>query len=176
GGLDIAVIGGKVLVTSSPRELQVEAMDANVTIDGTPAWLRAKTATGDITVHGGSQDVALTTVSGTIRVERGPVERARLESVTGPVQLLGAVARGGDVSIDTHSGNIEVALPRSGDFALAASSITGAIRNGFDRQRPVPGREGRGAELALERGAESTRLVVRSFKGTITVAAAGATK
>ena len=55
GGLDIAVIGGKVRVQSSPRELQIEAMDASVAIDGTPAWLRAKTATGDITLAEGKE-------------------------------------------------------------------------------------------------------------------------
>lgn len=169
GGLDIAVIGGGVRVQSSPRELQIEAMDASVAIDGTPAWLRAKTATGDITLRGGSADLALTTVSGNIRVEQGAVERTRLESVTGPIQLLGAIARGGDVTIDSHSGNIQLVLPRTGDFALSASSITGAVENRFDSTRPVPGREGRGAELTLERGSESARVTVRSFKGTITI-------
>jgi len=172
GGLDIAVIGGKVHVLSSPRELQVEAMDASVTIDGTPAWLRAKTATGDITLRGGSEDLALTTVSGTIRVEQGAVERTRLESVTGPIQLVGTIARGGDVTIDSHSGDIQLVLPRTGDFALTATSITGSVVNRFDTTRPAPGREGRGAELTLERGSESARLAVRSFKGTITIAPA----
>lgn len=174
GGLDIAVIGGRVSVTASPRELQIEAMDAGVSIDGAPAWLRAKTATGDITVRGGSQDLALTTVSGAIRVEQGLVERTRLESVTGPIQLLGGIARGGDVTIDSHSGAIELALPRTGDFALTAASITGVVENRFDTVRPSPGREGRGRELTLERGSESTRISARSFKGTITILAAPA--
>ncbi|MCC6930232.1 MAG: DUF4097 family beta strand repeat protein [Gemmatimonadaceae bacterium] len=172
GGLDIAVIGGRVRVNASPRELQIEAMDASVAVDGTPAWLRAKTATGDITLRGGSEDLALTTVSGTIRVEQGAVERTRLESVTGPIQLLGAIARGGDVTIDSHSGEIQLVVPRTGDFAVTATSITGSVVNRFDATRPAPGREGRGAELVLERGSESARVAVRTFKGTITVTAA----
>lgn len=173
GGLDISVIGGSVTVVASPRELQVEAMDAGVTIEGTPAWLRAKTATGDVTVRGGSTDLALTTVSGTLRLEQGTVERARLESVTGDIHFMAAPAKGGDVTIDSHSGAIEVALPRRGDFSLVAASITGAVRNRYDGARVSPGREGRGAELAIEHG-DSPRVSARSFKGTITVSVLGA--
>lgn len=172
GGLDISVIGGKVSVAASPRELQIEAMDAGVTVDGTPAWLRVKTATGDISVRGGSADLALATVSGSIRLEQGTVERARLESVTGEIHFLAATAKGGDVVIDSHSGAIDVALPRPGDFLLFASSITGAVENRYDRTRTTPGREGRGGELTIEHG-DSPRLTAHTFKGTITVGALG---
>lgn len=169
GGLDVNVIGGSVRIAASPRELQVEAMDAGVEITGTPGWLRAKTASGDITVRGGSADLALTSVSGAIRVLDGTVERGRVETVTGAITFAATAVRGADLVLDSHSGPIDLRLPAGDGFALQASSVTGAVKNAFDGARPIPGREGRGAELAIARGSESARIIARSFKGTITV-------
>jgi hypothetical protein len=169
GGLDINVIGGSVHVAGAPRELQIEAMDAAIVIDGAPAWLRAKTASGDITLHGGGTDLALTTVSGTMRVDGGTVERARLESVTGPTWFAATPAPGGALTFDSHSGAIDLLLTRRDGFTLYASSVTGAIDNQFDRTRPIAGREGRGAELNMDGGNSSARITARSFKGTISI-------
>jgi hypothetical protein len=167
GGLDINVIGGRVAVWGSPRELQVEAMDATVTIDGSPPWLRAKTAAGDITVRGGSSDGGVTTVSGTIRLEGGSWERARVESVTGGVTFDGGLISGADVTIETHSGPVELHLATAGTWDLAASTLGGSITNEIDGRRPVPGREGRGEELSLSRGQQRSSVVVRTFKGNV---------
>lgn len=169
GGLDVNVIGGSVHVAASPRELQVEAMDAAVVIEGTPAWLRAKTASGDITVRGGSADLSLTSVSGSIRVEGGAVERGRMETVTGGIWFAATPSGAGEMAFDTHSGGMDLRLIGRDNFTLLASSITGAVDNQYDNTRVTVGREGRGAELMLERGRESARLTARSFKGTITV-------
>lgn len=169
GGVDVNLVGGEARVIGSPRELQVEAMDAAITIEGTPAWCRAKTAAGDITLHGGSGDLAFTSVSGTLRVEGGAVERGRLETVTGAIHFGATAARAAVIALDSHSGPIDVRLPAVDDFSVLASSLTGTVQNTFDRTRPIAGREGRGAELNLERGNASIRLTARSFKGAITV-------
>lgn len=169
GGLDLNVIGGKVTVNASPRELQVEAMDAAVTIDGTPGWLRAKTASGDITLRGGSDDLALTSVSGALRVEGGSVARGRLETVTGDITFAALTSAAGALDVDSHSGTVDLALTEKVGFTLTASSITGTIENRFSRTRPAVGREGRGAELALDAGNSSARITVRTFRGTIVV-------
>ncbi len=169
GGLDLNVIGGRVTVTGSPRELQIEAMDAAVTIDGSPEWLRAKSASGDITVRGGSNDLGLTSVSGALKVEGGSVARGRLETVTGAITFAATPSPAGALDFDSHSGTVDLALSERTGFALTASSITGAVENRFNRTRPSVGREGRGAELALDSGNNSARITIRTFRGTIVV-------
>ncbi len=169
GGLDLNVIGGKVTVNASPRELQIEAMDAAVTIDGTPEWLRAKTASGDITLRGGSNDLGLTSVSGALRVEGGSVARARLETVTGDITFAALTSAAGALDVDSHSGTVDLALTEKSGFTLNASSITGTIENRFDKTRPSTGREGRGAELGIDAGNASARITVRTFRGKIVV-------
>jgi DUF4097 and DUF4098 domain-containing protein YvlB len=171
GGLDLNVVGGSITVHGNPRELRAESMDGNVVIDGTPAWLRAKTATGDITMTGGGEDLGASTISGAIRSTGGPVERMKLESTTGAISFANGPARGASIEIDTHSGPVELQLPRTGDVELDLATITGTIENGWSRIRPVSGREGRGMTLATSPGMSSARLNVRSFKGTIRVRA-----
>lgn len=171
GGADLNVIGGSVRVSSSPRELQVEAMDASVTIDGSPPWLRVKTATGDITIRGSSRDAVVSSVSGGIRMEGGDAERARVETVSGAIVFAMAPVPSGDIALDSHSGTVELRLPGRGDFEVEATSVTGTIDNRFDARRPAPGREGRGASLTLQRGNARAHAGVRTFKGAIVITA-----
>jgi len=167
GGLDLNIIGGSVHVAGSPHELTVESMDGAVSVDGSPAWARLKSATGDILFSGGSDDVGLTTVSGTIRVTAGRFERARIESVTGAVDFAGTVSRGGSLDIDTHSGAVDLRVPRkiAADFDVA--SVAGSIENGITDRPAVPGREGRGQEIGFTTGGGGARIYIRSFKANI---------
>ena len=173
GGLDLNIIGGSVRVTGKPQELIVESMDGAVTFSGFTDFARIKTATGDITVtEGGGQDFVLTTVSGAIRVAPGQrtLQRGRFESVTGPVTYSGALDRGGDIRFDTHSGAIELRIPRPSSLEMDAMSVTGSIENAWSSTRPIAGREGRGMELGFSSGMGGARVSIRSFKGNVRIA------
>lgn len=167
GGLDLNVIGGTVHVNGSPRELNVEAMDADVRVDGSPSWFRAKTATGNIVLVGGSDDLALTSVSGTIDIADGQVERARLETVTGPVRFADDLVHGGSLDASTHSGAIILRWSQKNGAEMDIGTLTGTISNGLTKRPAVPGREGRGQEIGLMVGGGGARVYVRSFKGNI---------
>jgi hypothetical protein len=169
GGLDLNVVGGSIAVHGNPREVRAESMDGNVLIDGAPAWLRAKTATGDITMNGGGEDLAASTISGAIRSRGGPVERMKLESTTGGIHFSNEPSRGGTLEIETHSGLVELELPRGGAVELDLATITGTIENGRSGAAPTRGREGRGMTLVTSYGMSSMRIGVRSFKGGIKV-------
>lgn len=168
GGLDLNVVGGSITVHGSPRELRAESMDGGVTIDGSPSWLRVKTATGDIALQGG-EDIGASTISGTIDARGGQTERVKLESTTGAIRFALALARGASVDVDTHSGAIDVQLSRKSYAEIDAATVTGVIENSWSKVQPVPGREGRGMTLSSEGGKLGARVVLRSFKGRITL-------
>jgi DUF4097 and DUF4098 domain-containing protein YvlB len=169
GGLDLNIIGGSIRVQGKPRELLVESMDGSVWFKGFSDYARLKTATGNITLEGGGDDLSLTTVSGTIQAANGErsLQRARFESVTGPITFAGLPTRGADLRFDTHSGAIEVRLPRPANVEIDAATMTGAIENVWSDRRPIAGREGRGMELAFSSGMSGARVQVRSFKGNV---------
>lgn len=167
GGLDLNVIGGMITVTGNPSELNVESMDGSVEVTGSPTWMRVKTATGGVTIEGSSTDVGITTVSGPVVLRGGAYERTRIESVTGDVTFGGAIARSGTLTIDSHSGTITMQFGKTASVDVDATTITGTILNSVTTRRPTPGREGRGAELALSLGTGDARATLRSFKGNI---------
>jgi hypothetical protein len=169
GGLDLNIVGGSVTVSSAPRELNIESMDGAVRVLAGAAWLRVKTATGDIDVRGGSEDVGLSTVSGTIRVGDGRYERGKFETVTGDVVYQGDLGYKGSIDLTTHSGRVELRLAGRPDLELDAATVTGTIENAVTSSRPIPGREGRGMELGFSSGNGDMRMIVRSFKGNITL-------
>jgi hypothetical protein len=168
GGLDVNVVGGSIVVHGSPRELRAESMDGAVTIDGSPSWMRVKTATGNIAVRGG-EDIGASTISGTIDARGGEVERAKLESTTGAIRVALGLTRGASIEMETHSGPIEVQLSRKSPPEVDAATVTGAIENLWSKTAPVAGREGRGMTLTSGGGPMDGRVVLRSFKGKVTL-------
>ena len=173
GGLDLNIIGGSVNVNGKPRELIVESMDGAITFTGDAEFARLKTATGNISFTGRGQDMTLTTVSGTVTVDGGgrePIERARLESVTGPITFAADLARAADLRVDTHSGAIELRLAPNAAVEIDAATMTGTIENQWNGRRAIAGREGRGMELGT--GSGGARIQIRTFKGNVRVSAA----
>jgi DUF4097 and DUF4098 domain-containing protein YvlB len=170
GGLDVNIVGGSIAVRGSPRELRAESMDGAVAVDGTPGWMRLKTATGNITLRGG-QDVGASTISGTIDARGGQAERVKLESTTGDIRFALGLARGAMVEMETHSGAIDVQLSRKTPMDVDAATVTGAIENTWSKSRPAVGSEGRGMTFTSQSGGMGGRVVLRSFKGKITLRA-----
>jgi hypothetical protein len=170
GGLDLNVVGGSIRVSGNPRELTVESMDGAITVTGAPEWMRLKSATGDITFHGGCVDGGISTISGAIHASGGSVERGKIESVTGPIVFAESPVPGAAIDFNTHSGRIELYIPRK--FAeVDAATMTGTIENGYTSIPAITSRDKRGQEIGIGIGNGGPRYYVRSFKGTIVLRA-----
>jgi hypothetical protein len=167
GGLDLYSVGADIRVFGSPRELNAEAMDGSIAIEGSPGWLRAKTASGAITLRGTSDDVALSSVSGVIDVTSGAITRGRFETVTGDIRFDGAFDRRGTVTFESHSGAIDLRLPRDVAAEFDITNILGAIDNGLSRAIPGSGSDGRGRVLSFATRPGAAQVTIRSFKGPV---------
>jgi hypothetical protein len=126
-------------------------------------------------LNGSSGDVAISTVSGgivvnsTTRGASGKFERAKIESVTGPIRFNGDIEKGAAISFDTHSGATEIAIPRATGADFDITSIAGTITNDLNYSRPTKGRYGRGSELVMTNSSGGAHIVIRSFKGPVTL-------
>jgi DUF4097 and DUF4098 domain-containing protein YvlB len=169
GGLDLYVVSGTITVSGNPHELNAEAIDGDIHVAGSPSWLRAKTATGAITFQGASGDLGLSTVSGPIKVDGGVFERAKLETVTGNIVFGGKLDRSGAFDFDTHSGNVDIAIPDGTSVGVSVVTIAGTITNNLSKKAPAQGRFGRGAELTMDLSGGGAKVSVRTFKGPVTL-------
>ena len=172
GELDLYVVGGTISVTGDPTELNAEAIDGDIRVNGSPGWMRAKSASGEVTLKGSSRDLAISTVSGGITINGATLERAKIESVTGPIRFNGDIEKGAAIDFDTHSGALDITIPRKTGADFDVASITGTINNELNFSRVAKGRYGRGSELMMTNNSGGARVTVRSFKGPVTLRSA----
>jgi hypothetical protein len=128
GIVDVGTVGGALRVRGSPRVLTAETMNGPLEVEGSPEIFRATTATGELRWNGAARDATLSTVSGAVVVSGGPLGRARIASVAGNVRLRGSVHTDGEVVIETHSGNIDVVLPKANLKRVSARTFKGSVR------------------------------------------------
>lgn len=169
GIVDVGTVSGRLVVSGSPRTLTAETMDGALLVRGSPETLRARTATGELRWEGAAQNASLGTVSGTVRVSDGPLGRARIESVTGDVFVEAAFIRDADLTIDTHSGNVEVVLAPDTPVHL---TVDAADFIGHSSRVLAPNSKERTREVDLnirDPKAPAARLTIRSFKGAVRV-------
>jgi DUF4097 and DUF4098 domain-containing protein YvlB len=157
-------------VTGSPRLLTVDAINATVNLDGSPDRVRLKTAEGSITMRGGSRDAGFSTVSGRVHVSGGVLERAHFDATTGDITFAGDLAPAGLITIDSHSGAVDLWLDSRASARIEATTGAGMIENLATKARPTIGREGRGQEIRTEVGTGSAHVVIRTYKGTVRLA------
>lgn len=113
GALDVSAVSATTRIQGTPAEVRAESMNGALDVTASPAYLRLKTATGPITWTGSSEDVGITTVSGRVSINAGTVKRARFESIDGEIRYAGSVASSSNMAIDTHSGNVTLALTKN---------------------------------------------------------------
>jgi DUF4097 and DUF4098 domain-containing protein YvlB len=169
GIVDVGTVSGSLVVSGSPRTLTAETMDGALLVRGSPESLRARTASGELRWEGAAQNAPLGTVSGTVRVSDGPLGRARIESVTGAVFVGTGLRRDADLTIETHSGNVEVVIARDTPVRL---SVDAADFIGRSSRVFAPNSKERTREVELnirDPKAPAARLTIRSFKGAVRV-------
>lgn len=162
-------VSGGISVSGTAQEVQAEAIDGSISVTVTSPFVRARTGSGTLTVGGQIEDLVGSTVSGPLTITAAGLARGRFESVTGAIVIAAPIDRAASIDIDNHNGPVELRLPSTvaADFDL--TSVAGSITNYFDKRPPTTGRQGRGQELSFFTDPKGARIVVRTFKGTITL-------
>lgn len=171
GSLDASTVSGAVRIQGSMSELRAESMNGTLDVSASPAYLRLKSATGGITWTGSSEDVGIVTVSGRVVVNAGSVRRARFESIDGEIRYGGSVASTGSIAVDTHSGNVTLALTK-GSAADLEVSARGCdffgVKQGQVSSSIVAGAPKTFYKTVGKPTLGGQSIVVRSYKGYVT--------
>ncbi len=167
GGLDLYSVSGTIRVQGNPSQVYAESMDGAVEFSGVTPFARVKTASGNITLAGTVDDATATTVGGLVSVTGLTYQRVRLESVTGNIDLAGAIPRGASVTAESHSGTITISVPGDAQASFYVNNFQGAITNGLTKATPRLVRERGGHELSFTLGQGAADVNARNFKGDV---------
>jgi hypothetical protein len=192
GSVDLRSVSGDLRVTNVRGEVRAEAVNGNLALEGTPRLTKAKTVGGDIqltnagadtllslsTVNGdvlvqtlNARTLELNTVNGDVRIAGWAGDRATLRTLSGDLDLSGSLAKSGRYDIESHSGDVRLAVADQPGFDIEANTYSGRIRIDFSIKSEGPVRD-------VNRGPRSVRgtygdaassLRVQTFSGDIVV-------
>lgn len=166
---DLSSISGRIVVTGSVAQLSAESMDGGIDAQVNSALVRLKTAGGTIVLRGEVTDASLSTVSGAATAQLAGLDRGRMETVGGHLTFEVVLRPGGNYTLESHSGDINIRLPIDFNGALELTALEGRVVNRLTKSPVNPTNQRRGESLATSGGKATAELVGRSFKGTITL-------
>jgi DUF4097 and DUF4098 domain-containing protein YvlB len=191
--IEVHSFSGDVRVSNVQGVVRAETVSGGITLAAAPRVELAKSVSGDVDITGLSSDseVTATTVSGEIRAKDGRARALTLASVCGDVaitdvacdrigaktvsgmlQISGALAKNGRYDLHSFSGTIRLLLTGRPGFDLDATSFSGSIRSDW----PLPGageatRSGRAPTsrdgLRGSVGDGSATVTIHTFSGDI---------
>lgn len=168
GAVDVESVSGSIDVDGTPRSIDAESVSGTVRVVGSRGKVSAESVSGSVVIEGGSGDVSASTVSGTITAEVGEVERGHFESVSGSIRFTGALAPGGDLDFEGHSGEIDVVLPADTSARFHVETFSGDVDNRLSSdQARRTSQYAPGKELDFTLGSGDGRVQVESFSGEV---------
>ncbi|GAB3744755.1 DUF4097 family beta strand repeat-containing protein [Lysobacter olei] len=171
GKLSADSVSGDVVVIGAPRKAEVNTVSGNQQLTINTADAAIDTVSGDIALRGRFDgEVEFNSVSGDITISNNrenPVRKLSGSSVSGDLTVSTALARGGEIAVDTLSGDVRLNLPRDVSATVTGESFSGDLRvSGAQVQRP---KHGPGSNVSHRYGAGEGRITVESFSGNASV-------
>jgi DUF4097 and DUF4098 domain-containing protein YvlB len=174
GSVELETTNGKITVRGAPSRVEIDSVTGSVEVEARGAPMEVDTMSGAVTLSGARGEVGVSTVSGAVSITGETLTEARVESVTGDVVLDASLAKDGGIEIETHSGKVELRLPRDVKANFEFETFSGSIENDFGAK---PRREGRFRpfqKLQFSTGLEEPFEVrIETYNGPIALRARG---
>lgn len=171
GRLEIETVSGKVALEGPAREAEVETVSGGVTVGGGFGELRASTVSGRLRLRGRAESVYAKTVSGSAAIELEVLDQVEAQSVSGRLDLTGALAPGARIEAQSHSGGLTLAVPASSSARFSIETFSGDIRNELGPPARRKGRYGPGKSVEFTLGDGAAQVRLQAFSGTVTLSA-----
>jgi DUF4097 and DUF4098 domain-containing protein YvlB len=158
GAVDLESVAGDIRIRGRPRMVYAETAGGDVDVNALSKVIRASSLNGDVTVTGARGYIEVSTVGGRASVAGTEVWEGEVRSVSGDIVFRGSFDPGGSFYFESHSGNIDVTIPRNAraDFDLT-TILSGRVINDF-----APS-----TERTFSIGGGGTQIRLKSFKGEI---------
>ncbi len=167
GSIEVNTVSGKARINARTPSLKVDSVSGGIEQAGHAEQAELQTVSGDILAPTLGRDVELQTISGRIQTSGGPWQKLTLSTVSGNVQLTGALAPGGSIRIDSMSGDVQLQLPASTSASLHASSFSGDLRSDFGTAKKPE--HGPGSSLDARLGTGVGKISIETFSGDLRV-------
>jgi len=145
--LDAGSVSGGVRTIGNFRTVDLESVSGSVEYQGNTSDARLSSVSGSVRYVGSAERALLDAVSGEVRLEGSageidiesvsgrvtivsatPVREADIETVSGSVEFAGALAPGGEISVESFSGGVFLTLNADVAARFELETLTGGIQ------------------------------------------------
>src|SRR5207245_2269497 len=133
--LDLHTSNGEVRLQGGSGKTDVQTSNGEIEVKRRMGPLHLRTSNGSITIAGGTGSMDLNTSNGSMTIEADHAELTAHTS-NGSIQFQGTLA-GGEHSLHTSNGNIDLTVPANAQFRFDAQTSQGHIANAFSKERPA---------------------------------------
>lgn len=165
GRIEVDSVSGKVAIAARSPKVSVDSVSGNVELSGEAGEVEIGTVSGDVIALRIGTRGKLETVSGDIRSGGGPFRELSMNTVSGDIEVNGALAADGSIDIDSMSGDVTVELPAALSAKIDASSFSGTLRTDFGTVQEHE--HGPGSELKANVGGGGGNVTLETFSGDI---------
>jgi len=166
GEADLFAVGGSITVSGAMRLLTAETLEGSIDVSGASQMVRLKTGGGKVSVSKVTGDLSVSTVGGGVTLLEVEPSTAIIETVSGTVVYDGTLTRRATLNVQTHSGDVELRLPRDTGAEFDLHTIDGFVMVALNPKGPV-NKPIRGQPQFFGNAGGGAFVVVRSFKGDI---------
>ena len=171
GGSDVEAhsVSGDVEVIDATGRVTVESVSGDATAQNVGAGVKASTVSGELNLSNVTGDVDANTVSGDITLDGVKSSFVRTNSTSGSVHFAGTLDPKGRYEFNSHSGDIEIAVP-GGGATLDVHTFSGDVDSDFPMTLLPGTRSGeRGKGMQFTIGGGGARISAQTFSGDITI-------
>ena len=161
--LDLSAVSGDLdLVGNSVDRLITETVSGDMEIEGGGVESnRLKSVSGDIEATGLAGRVRAESVSGDVEIDAVEVSEFAAEAVSGDVAATLRPLAQARIDLQTHSGEIDLALPGGTPVDVEAETFSGDLENGFRADTEEFSEDG----MTVRLGDGSVRVRAQTFSG-----------
>jgi DUF4097 and DUF4098 domain-containing protein YvlB len=178
GTLGAGTVSGSIRLTGvDAQAVTASSVSGTVEVRGRAPEIRVRTVSGNAEVRAEASTLAVQSVSGRVTVDAAsPLRRVELGAVSGRITFTGALAPGGDLEAESHSGGVELTLNPDVAARFRLSTFSGSVRSDLADMQDVREERSRfapGETLTFTTGNGAGRVEARAFSGSVRVRPGG---
>jgi DUF4097 and DUF4098 domain-containing protein YvlB len=165
GRVEVETVQGDVTVRGGRRDIALRTVSGDVVLSDAVGRIAVESTNGDIDLVGVTGEITAATLNGDVMFRNIQSDAVEATTVNGDIDYSGTISEDGRYTLDTHNGDISVAVPDGTNATVSVSTFSGEFESDFPvtlAETPVGGKR-----LSLALGNGSARVELESFGGTI---------
>jgi len=171
GRASFETVSGDFTARGTPERLEATSVSGDLDVVVSTGRLELQTVSGDISLEVEGGEVGIETVSGDCEVIGGSFASIDFSSVSGDLDLEGALSPRGSFDFETHSGELQLHLPSETSAEFTAASFSGDIETDFATRDLHRRKQTFGQELSFSVGDGEAAVRIETFSGDVDISA-----